>query len=889
MTRTLSHLVARVRALLTRATGFARTRSMDDRLAEELRFHVDMASERNRRGGFDAAEARRLAHVSLGGRSQWTEAARDEYRSRLIDDFVQDVRYAARTLRSTPAFTVAAVLTLALGIGANTAIFSAVDGVMFKPLPFSHPERLVRLYQDDKTRGLPQSDVAPGNFAEWRARASAFDGMAVAEPFGLVYSGPEGEEEIRNWNVTRDFFTVLDARPFLGRVFDGADYQPGAPPTLVLTYASWQTRFGGDPAIVGRRLTIEHRPTTIIGVLPRDFVYLGERTPQEMYAPKVLDTIELRLRGSAWYNAVGRLKAGVSVSQAGADLNRVASQLGREYPATNSQIGATVVPLRDGMTGDSTRALFLLLGAALVLLLIACTNVANLMLARTNRRSREFVVRAALGAGRARIARQVLTEGLLLAMAGAIAGVAVAYWGVGVIRGLTPDSIPRADEMRVDWRALAFALVAVPGATILFALAPAISAAGPDVESDLRAGTRSSGRAGQRRTRLLLIGAEVALAVVLLVSAGLLTRSFASVVSQDRGYQSDHVIGATLFIWQWETTPDARRAFIDRLIGRARSLPGVDAAGITTSPPLTGSIGVDHGPYAVVGRSTPVEQRPAAHITAMSPEAFDVMHMRLLRGRRFTRDDNASSTRVVLVNESLARAAWPNENPIGRRLSTQFYAPSAEREVVGVVADTRQAALDAPPTPTIYLPLAQEPSGSLWLVVSTRLEPASLTHDLKRMVAELNPALPVATIQSFDDIVSDSLRPRRFALALFATFAAAALVLAVIGVYGVTSHGVAERSRELGVRIALGARGADIVRLVMREAVLSAGAGVVVGGVMAIAPSRLLGRMLFGVTPLDAATYGFAIAAMIATATAACFVPARRATRADPLEALRGG
>jgi putative ABC transport system permease protein len=308
--------------------------------------------------------------------------------------------------------------------------------------------------------------------------------MAVAEPYGLVYSGPEGEEEIRNWNVTREFFSVLDAKPALGRVFDAADYTAGAPPTLVLTYGSWQTRFGGDGSIVGRKITIDHAPATIIGVLPRDFSYLPGRSPQEMYAPKVLDTIELRLRGSAWYVAVARLKPGVTIARGGLDMDRVAAQLEREYSATNARIGVSVVPLRDGMIGDSTRALFLLLGASLVLLLIACTNVANLMLARTNRRAREFVVRTALGAGRARIVRQVLTEGLLLALTGAVAGVLVAYWGVGVIRGLSPDSIPRVDEMRVDWRALAFALVAVPGATVLFALVPAIHAAGPDVERE---------------------------------------------------------------------------------------------------------------------------------------------------------------------------------------------------------------------------------------------------------------------------------------------------------------------------------------------------------------------------------------------------------------------
>src|SRR5215831_10134157 len=364
----LYRLASFARAVLRRTIGSAHRRSMDARLAEELRFHVEMSAEQNRREGLSDGEAERRARVRLGGRARWTEEARDEYRSRLLDDFTQDLRYAGRTLRSTPSFTVAAVLTLALGIGATTAIFSAVDGVILKPLPFSHAERLVRLYQDDRRHGQPRAAVAPANFADWHARASAFDAMAVAEPFGLVYSGPEGEEEIRNWNVTRDFFAVLDAKPALGRVFGAEDYAPGAPARLVLTYASWRTRFGGDPAIVGRKITIDHAPATIIGVLARDFSYLPGRSPQEMYAPKVLDTIELRLRGSAWYIAVGRLKPGVTVAQGTADMDRVASQLEREYPATNARVGVSVVPLREGVVGDSSRALFLLLGASLVLL-----------------------------------------------------------------------------------------------------------------------------------------------------------------------------------------------------------------------------------------------------------------------------------------------------------------------------------------------------------------------------------------------------------------------------------------------------------------------------------------------------------------------------------------
>src|SRR5215211_1979158 len=326
--------LARLRAFLAHLTGFTRRAPTESRLAEEIRFHIEMATERSLREGKSPAEARREAMVSFGGRDNWMEATRDEYRSKPLDDLIQDLHYAARTLRSAPVFTIAAVLTLAVGIGANTAIFSAVDGVLLKPLPFSRPDRIVRLYQDDRKKGLPRDDVAPGNFADWRARSSAFEAMAAVEPFGLVYSGPEGEEQIRNWNVTQDFFTILDAKPLIGRVFAPGDFDKGSPLTLILTYASWQTRFGGDRNVVGRRLTIGHAPATIIGVLPRDFSYLESRTPQEMYAPKVLDSIEANLHGSAWYHSVARMKPGLTMEQASADLNRVAAQLASEYPKT---------------------------------------------------------------------------------------------------------------------------------------------------------------------------------------------------------------------------------------------------------------------------------------------------------------------------------------------------------------------------------------------------------------------------------------------------------------------------------------------------------------------------------------------------------------------------
>jgi predicted permease len=445
------------------------------------------------------------------------------------------------------------------------------------------------------------------------------------------------------------------------------------------------------------------------------------------------------------------------------------------------------------------------------------------------------------------------------------------------------------DEMRVDVRAMAFALVAVVATTFAFGLTPAFRAAEPSDGDELKAGGRAGGRAHQHRLRAAFIVAEVALAVVLLVGAGLLVRSFVSVVRVERGYQSDHVVGATVFVWKWNPSPALRRQFIARLVERAATLPAVTAAGATTSPPLAGSIGLDTGPYVVVGQTVTPGQAPTAHLTSLTPGAFDVLQMRLRRGRVFTARDDSSSVPVVIVNETMAHRHWPGENPIGQRLKVGYYGAPVEREVVGIVADTRQTSLDAPPLATIYLPHAQAPSGAVWLVLRTANEPTAVARDVKRLVAELNPQLPVASIQSFDDIIHESLKPRRFTLTLFASFSAVALALATIGVYGVISQGITERVREFGVRIALGAQPRDIIRRVMRQGLGAASLGVAIGVLGAVMLTRLLSSMLFAVTPLDLVTFSCVGAFMLGTALAACYIPARRATRVDPLVALRVG
>jgi predicted permease len=429
----------------------------------------------------------------------------------VLDDFLQDLRYATRTLSAAPAFTIAATLTLALGIGATTAIFSAVDGAMLKPLPFADSERIMAVFQTDRTKGTVRGEVAPGNFADWRVRTRAFASLAAAEPYSLVVASADGRERVGNWNVTQDFFKVLDVKPVLGRVFEPADFEPRGARVLMLTHGSWQRRFGGDAAIIGKRITVAEQPATIVGVLPRGFAYLTNEARYEMFAPKVLDSMETRLRSSAWYHVVGRLAPGVTLQQATTDMNRVASELAREYPRTNTDVRTTVVPLHDAMVGNAAQALRLLIGAVGFVLLIACVNVANLMLARTARRRRELAVRVALGAGRGRMIRQVLTEAFVIALAGGIAGPSLAYWGVGVIRGLSPTTVPRVDEMRVDARALVFALGVVLVTTIVCGLVPALRSAPAAAKEDLAAGTRAAGGRRERRLRHVFVAAVVQL------------------------------------------------------------------------------------------------------------------------------------------------------------------------------------------------------------------------------------------------------------------------------------------------------------------------------------------------------------------------------------------
>lgn len=799
---------------------------------------------------------------------------------------VGDIRWAVRSLRAAPEFAAAAIATLAIGIGATTATFSVVDGVLLEPLPFSRPGQVVALYQNDRKKGVERGDVAPANFADWRSRTRAFSAMASAEPFALTYTSASGVDQIYNWNVTSDFFRVLDARPALGRLFVPSDFTSGPPRVLILTYASWQNRFGGDPSIIGKPLRIGIGTPIVVGVLPADFDYLSA-SKMEVYEPKVLRAGELQIRNVAWHHVVARLKPGVSLAEARADADRVGEQLTAEYPATNASVGVTVEPLDLAIVGDASRPIALLFAAVVVVLLIACVNVANLVLARSAQRRRELAVRAALGASRWRIARQLMTEHLLIALTGGAIGMMAAELCVRAIRAAGPAAVPRLMDIGIDTRAVLFTLLVVGFTTVMFGLVPVVHATTLDPAQELRAGTRASGDAARGRGRRLLVIAEVALAFVLLVGAGLLMRSFESVMNGDHGYKTDHVLAATVFVYQWNPTPRARFNFIDALVKRAAAVPGVRAAGATSSLPLDIAIGADEGTFTMEGRSVAVGEEPTAHMAAMTTGAFAALGIPLRRGRVFTSADDSAGGPVVVINEAMARRYWPGTDPIGKRLRFAFYSAPEEREVVGVVADTRQRALDAPPEPIIYVPHAQAPTGAMAIVLRTSQPPRGVLEDFRRTTAELNPALPLSSVETLDELASASVRPREFILALLAAFAGCALLLAIVGTYAVINQGVLERRSELGVRLALGAVPARVIGMIVRQGVVLALIGVGCGGLCAAVAAALLRSMLVGVGPSDPATFLAVGLAMVATAGVATALPARRAARLDPVEALR--
>jgi putative ABC transport system permease protein len=806
---------------------------------------------------------------------------------------IQDLRYGVRMLIKSPGFTIIAVLTLSLGIGANTAIFSVVNGVLLRDLPYPESDRIVTLWENNTVDGIDRDDVSPANFLDWRERQKSFDVLAFANPYSLDYVADGEPVTFRSALVSSGFFDVLGATPLHGRVFAPEEYEAGKNKVVILSHGLWQRRFGSNPNIIGTTLTLDDEPMNVVGVMKPDFRLHLFDIDEDLWGPQPITESLKSLRKATYLKVIGRLKSGITFPQAQAEMTGISNNLSSEYPATNTGIGVTAVTLPEHLKGKWRPALLILLGAVGFVLLIACTNVANLLLARGADREHELAIRAAMGAGRGRLLRQLLTESLLIAIVGCAIGIALASWCIHLIVAFNPGDIPRIEQVHLDGATLIFVTTIGFCTALLFGIAPALKFSRPNLQRSLKESGRTLASGSTRHwLRGGLVVTEIALAVVLLIGAGLLVRSFVSLINVDPGFSIDRVASLQVFIWGRYTTPEQRIAYVDETLKHIEGMPDVEAAGITTALPILESSATTSIPLIIEGQPPPVAgQEPVAQISVATSGYFPAIGARLLRGRLFNHFDTNQSLKIAIINDTMAKRYWPNEDPIGKRFSLRSGGRSERGpvtlEIAGVVSDSRQDSLDKTPRPEFFRPHAQSPSGSLIYVVRTRNDAATLIPALRESIWKTSPGQPFYSVTTMDRLVSDSLKGRRFNLALLGAFAGLALVLALTGVYGVMSFVTRQRTHEIGVRVALGAKARDIAKLVIGHGFKLAMIGTAIGALAAFALTRLMSALLFGVTASDPATFATVVVLLPAIAMLACYLPARRAMKIDPLVALR--
>jgi putative ABC transport system permease protein len=799
--------------------------------------------------------------------------------------FLSDLRYGTRLLLRSPGFSAVAIAALALGIGANTAIFSVVNTLLIQRLPYHEPERLAIVWEHNLPRDRKNNVVSPGNFIHWREMNQVFDDIAaVGLTFNLTLTGHGEPVELPFQYVTPPFFSILGVPPALGRPFTAEEAGPNSR-VVVISDRLWRTRLGADPEILARGVTLQGVSHSVVGVMPPGFALLDKTVDVWLPAPF---TAESRTPRGRWLATVARLKPGVTFEQAQRDMTRVAGELTKLFPDFNTGWTARVVPLREQLTGDIRPALLVLLAAVACVLLIACANVANLLLARATARGRELAVRAALGAGRRRLIRQLLAESLVLSLAGGAAGIALAWWGLGLLRAFVADRIPvyGLESIGINGTVLAFTAGASILSGLFFGLVPAFSAAGASLNDSLKEGGRTGSAARGKRARAAFVVVEIALALVLLVGAGLLVRSFAHLMAVDTGFDTSRTITMRVSVPQSRYGEPARRVqFFDRLLERVRLLPGVEASGAISFLPLAG-LGAATGFEVVGAPPPPAGEGPVTDVRVIADGYFKAMRVPLVRGRLFDEGQPADAQNKVIVNETLARRHWPNEDPIGRRIKVSW-DDNREDEIIGVVGDVRQADLETEPRGTIYWPHARTPYGSMTLTLRTAGEPAAITSSVRDTLRELDPNLALADVKSMREVVSRSVAQRRLTMVLLGIFAAAALLLAAVGIYGVLAYSVTQRTQEIGIRLALGAQRGDVLKMIVAEAAVLAGAGIVLGAAGAALLTRLMTGLLFGVQPFDPVTFAVVALVLAGIALLASYLPGRRATRVDPVIALR--
>jgi predicted permease len=797
----------------------------------------------------------------------------------------RDLRFALRRLARAPGFAAAAIVCLALGIGANTAIFSVVHAVLLRPLPYGQPERLVGLWESSRFRESERNSVSPANYRDWQAASTSFSGMAAVSDGSASLTGGGQPVEVSVQGATAGLFEVLGTPAAIGRSFLPADDTPGASDVALLSDGLWQRRFSGDPAIVGGSIQLDGRAVTVIGVMPPRTESVGRNPRPDLWVPLRLDPArDYRATSGRYLQAVGRLVPGVSAERAQADLATIAARLESEYPDFNSGWSVNVVPLTEQVVGSVRRPLTLLGGVVLLVLLIACGNVANLMLAQATARRRELAVHAALGASALALGRRLLAESLVIALAGGALGVLLAWWCTDALAALA-SGLPRTHEIGIDGTALAFTLLVSLAAGVGFGLVPALHAARGDLHGDLKDGARSSGGRGSR-TRSLLVGAQVAGSLVLLVGAALLLKSFARLQQVDLGYDPEHVLTARVALTGERYREEDRQvAFFEELIRRVEALPGVRAVGAINWLPLSGQRSATR--MTIEGEPpTAPGQEPGADVRAVDPGFFAAMDIPVVRGRGIEAADRAGGARSVVVSRSFAARYLAGRDPIGRRIHMEW-GDTLVGTVVGVVGDLRHTGVDSLPEPTVYWALPQFPHSFMTLVVRTEGAPQRLASALVAQVRALDPNQPVAELKTYDEWLGGAVARRRFTLLLLGGFAGLALVLTAIGLYGTTAYGVVQRTRELGIRSALGARRADLLWGVLRQGITVVALGVAVGLGLALLLSRLLSSLLFEVSATDPGVFVAITLLLLLVSAAAGLLPARRATRVDPMIAIR--
>ena len=805
--------------------------------------------------------------------------------------FLQDVRYAVRTLLKSLGFAAVAVLALALGIGANTAIFSVVKAVLLSPLPYPEPERLVWVRESNPGADIPDEPASAPNYNDWRTQVRSFDGLAAYANTALTLTdGGGGEpERIPAVSTSANFFQVVGVAPALGRGFLPEEETAGKNRVVVLSHGLWQRRFGASPQALGQTITLGGNAYTVVGVAPADFKspVRGPKAP-EMWVP-IAFNFNQNVRRSDYLNVIGRLRAGATIGQAQAELAGVAARLEQEYPATNAGWTVTTQPLHERVVGNVRQALWVLMGVVGFLLLIACANVANLLLARAAARRQELAVRSALGAGRGRLVRQLLTESLLLGIAGGGLGLILAAWGVELLVALSPGNIPRLEEAGLDARVLAFTFGVSVLTGVVFGLLPALSASKTDLAESLKEGGSRGPTAGQgaRRLRSSLVIAEIAITAVLLACAGLMIRSFNAIQSVDPGFRPERVLTFEFSLpsAKYKDEPQIA-AFYEQLTARAAALPGVERAALVDSLPLGG--GADVLSFVIEGRpELPPEKVQDAMFSTATPDYFDVLGIGHVRGERLTERHRDGVPDVGVINETMARKFWPDEDPIGKRVNLGDPARAPWITVIGVVKDARSSGLDKEPYAQMYLPALQFRQRTMTFVARTSADPATLVPALRRELGALDQDLPLYNVRTMEQVLAESVARRRFQMILIAAFAGVGLLLAAVGIYGVISYTVTQRSHEIGVRMALGARASDILKLVVGQGLGLTLAGVGLGLAGSFALTRVLSSLLYGVTATDPLTFACVSLAMLGVALLACLIPARRATKVDPMVALR--